>query len=251
MRVSSFLPLLPALAVAEQIPLGDQLKGWFDKAKSYIPNSAGSPIDAGAAKVAAHNVVYLNKDNWASELTPKPGALTTGPVEWMVLVSGGNKTCYGQCDRVEKAWNESAALLSADPSSPKLAYVNCDDQPILCSMWATGPAAVWRFEFPVPSADQSTPATTLHIVPLNTTTVAAKDITQIHTKKSYQDVQPYEGYFHPFDGILAKLGLITPIGYILYGFGIVPSWLLMVGISFLSRTFMSRRIFHAALSSIA
>jgi hypothetical protein len=105
MRFSSLLLLLPALAAADQIPLRDQLKGWFEKAKAYMPSSPSSPLDAGAAKVAAANVVSLTKENWSSELSRKPGASVTGPVEWMVLISGGNKTCWGNCAGVEKAWN--------------------------------------------------------------------------------------------------------------------------------------------------
>jgi hypothetical protein len=116
--------------------------------------------------------------------------------------------------------------------------VNCDDQSLLCSIWAAGPPGVWHFEFPVPSPEQPRPAAPLHIIPLNTTTVTAKDIVQIYTKKTYLDVEPYEGAWHPFDGLLAKTGLLIPLGYVIHLFSIVPSWLLMVSISFLSRTFL-------------
>jgi len=163
----------------------------------------------------------------------------------MVLVSGGNKSCFGQCGEVEKAWNETAALLSADPSAPHLGYINCDDQPILCSIWVAGPPAVWYFQLPISTVDQSKPATTLHIVTLNTTTITTQDIVQIHTKKTYENVAPYEGIFHPFDGWVAQLGLNIPIGYVLWVFGIVPSWAMMVGISFFSRSFLSRRVGNA------
>jgi hypothetical protein len=253
MRVASTLLLLPVLAAAQQVPIGDQLRGWFEKAKSFVPGAVTSPKDAGAAKVAAENVVTLNKDNWATELAhPKPGKLGDSSPQWMVLISGGNKTCYGACEPVEKAWNvgtlllfdvntltsppqEAVALMSADPFAPNFGYVNCDEQRILCSVWACGPPQVWYFEVGAEGNPQARP---LYITHLNQTIVTSKDIVEIQTKKTYKDVQPYEGYFHPFDGILAKTGALVPFGYVIYAFTIIPSWLLMVSISFISRTFM-------------
>lgn len=124
------------------------------------------------------------------------------------------------------------------PLAPKLGYVNCDHQPILCSIWASGVPTLWHFQVPVAQPDQSKPATTLHIVPLNTTTTTTQDIVKIHTEQTYKEIPPYEGLFHPIDGWLAKLGLLTPLGYGLWAFALVPSWAFMIGISFLSRSFM-------------
>lgn len=40
MRFTPFLAILPALAAAqEQVPLGDRVQGWFNKAKSYLPTA--------------------------------------------------------------------------------------------------------------------------------------------------------------------------------------------------------------------
>ena len=121
MRVSTLLIALPALALAQQKPLQEQvqeqLQGWFDKAKSFIPQSAPSfpsvpnPVDAGAAKVADQNVVTLTKDNWKSTLTPSPTDASEGPQDWMVFVSGDNKTCFGLCDGLEQKWRVSIYLL--------------------------------------------------------------------------------------------------------------------------------------------
>ena len=133
---------------------------------------------------------------------------------------------------------QSVSLLSVDPTSPNLGYLNCDKQPILCSIWSTGVPSVWHYQIPVPAADQSKPATTLHIIPLKTNDTSAQDIVKIHSEKAYEKVSPYEGVFHPIDGTLAQLGLLKPIGYVFYGFSAVPSWLFMIGISFLSRTIM-------------
>ena len=91
---------------------------------------------------------------------------------------------------------------------------------------------------PQPLPDQSVPATTLRSIGLNRTTVTAAEIAAIHTEEKYRQVAVYEGFWHPFDGPLAKAGLAIPLGYAIWGISKVPSWAVMVGISFLSRTVM-------------
>jgi hypothetical protein len=246
MRFSTTLLILPALVLAqEQKPLGDfgaqvsaQVNSWFEKAKAYIPPAIYSPTAAVAAKVASKNVVHLHKDNWQETLVPSTTAKSTGPDNWMVLISGGNKTCYGKCEDVERAWNESAALFAVDPTAPHLGYIDCEADGVLCAQWATGPAAIYYIEFQKPTADQSKPSTTVHIVKLNTTSVTAKEIVEIHTKKTYENEPAYEGYFHPFDGLVAQYGLTVPVGWLVYGYSLIPSWLFMISISFITRTFM-------------
>ena len=240
MRFSPALLLaLPATVVAQgQIPLGENLQAWFDQAKSYIPASVYSPVAAGAAKLAAENVTPLTKDNWLSVLSPSTEGSWKGPETWMVFFSGGNKTCFGRCDGVDKAWNESAALFAADPTAPHLASADCDDQAILCTTWAASAPSIWYIQLPIPQKDQSKPATTIHIVPLNVTTTTAQEIVQIHTAKSYKQGPVYEGAFHPFDGYLAQLGLNQALGYVLFAFTLVPSWAFMIIISMFSRSIM-------------
>lgn len=244
MRFTTTLLLFTGLALAqEQKPLNERLNAWFDKAKSYIPQAATEPVKTAASGTAAKNVVRLTKDNWASVLTPSPVATqASGPEPWMVLVSGGNKTCFGQCERTETAWNKSATVFAVTPRSPNLAYINCDEQPVLCHTWFAGPIAIWYIELPIPSPDQSKPATTIHVVPLNGTTVTAEEIVAIYKDKTFEQRPVLDSMFHPFDGQLTQLGLNVPAAYILWAFGIVPSWTIMLGMSFLTRTLMSRRI---------
>ncbi|KAL8833625.1 MAG: hypothetical protein Q9170_004173 [Blastenia crenularia] len=243
MRLTAVLPLLPlTIAAQQQKPLGENIQSWLDKAKSYIPNAASAPIASTAAKAASSNVVHLTNNNWKETLTPSTSDPFEGPESWMVFFSGGNKTCYGRCTGVEQAWNESVALLAVDPSAPKLAYVNCDKEPIFCATWAAGPPTIWHIELPVTQADQSTPATTIRIVGLNTTTATAADIVEIHTKKTYEQRPVYEGALHPFDGWVAQYGLLTPLGYTLYGFANIPSWAFMIVVSMGSRYIMNRRV---------
>jgi hypothetical protein len=96
------LALLPtALLADDQIPLIERVAGWFDKAKAYIPSAIPNPIDAGASAVAAKKVERINIRNYQRMLAAKP----EGEEEWMVYVTGGNKTCSGRCGRIDLLWN--------------------------------------------------------------------------------------------------------------------------------------------------
>ena len=246
MRVSPLILALPALAVADQIPLVDQVMGWFNKATSVassyasqVPNpSVPNPVRAGAAIVADGAVETLTLENWKEIL--KSGAATANPgiEEWMLYITGGNKTCFGLCEHADLEWNKSVALLSASRNAPHLARLDCETQPILCNSWALGAPTVVHILLPQPLPDQSLPATTVRSIDLNRTSVTAGEIAAIHTEEKYKDVAPYEGFWHPFDGPLAKAGLAIPLGYAIWGFSRIPSWAVMVAISFLSRTFM-------------
>ena len=235
--------LLPAVftLAQDQKPMGFfgmDFEPYFEKAKAYLPASL-SPISSAASTIAAKNVVPLTKENWQTVLTPSTSATpASGPENWMILISGGNKTCFGKCGDVERAWNESAAIFAADPTAPNLGYIDCESQAILCSTWLAGPAAIYYMLLPVPAADQSKPQTTIYTVTLNTTTVTAKEIVEIHTKKTYEKAPTYEGLFHPFDGRFAQFGVNVAVGYILWAFGLLPSWTFMILISFVSRSIM-------------
>ncbi|SMQ46373.1 unnamed protein product [Zymoseptoria tritici ST99CH_3D7] len=254
MRVSTFVLALPALAAAQQqIPLVDQVKGWFAKATeslNAVVSSASesvsvkvpNPVASGAAKVATLKVERIGLDNHNEVIKPDNPSSSTGIETWLVYVHGGNKTCFGMCGSAETAFNESVVLLAASPNPPKLARMDCETDPVLCNAWAISPPQIVHIQLPQPLADQSTPATTVRSIPLNRTTVAATQIAAIHLEDKYLETTPYEGLFHPFDGQLAKLGLNIPFGYLMWGFSLVPSWALMIGISFISRTFMGRKM---------
>ena len=170
----------------------------------------------------------------------QPGAATAHPgiEEWMIFVTGGNKTCYGLCRRAEIAWNESVALISASRSPPNLAMLNCETDGVLCNTWMVDRPALIHMLLPQPAADQSTPSTTVRYIHVNRTSVTAPDIAAVHLQEKYKETEPYDGVFHPFDGPLARFGLNVPVGYLVWGLAKIPSWAFMVGISFLSRTIM-------------
>lgn len=245
MRFSAITTLaLPLLAAAQENPL-DQIKAqaqhYFDLISSYIPNPNKAHTDvaahAAAAKAGGKALHIFTLDNWKETVLGSVKPASSNPSEWWVLVTGGNKTCFGHCDGVETAFNETAALFSANANAPHLAYLNCDNQPVLCNSWGAGPPSLWVMH----ASAQPSPVD-VRILPLNITTTNVKTLTEIHSTKSWKEKAPYEGYFHPFDGQLAQYNLAVPIGYFLWGFGVIPSWAFMIGVSFLSRSMMSRRL---------
>lgn len=228
------LPLLASAAEPAQHPrdqIVEQATYWFNKFASYIPSPSAvhDEGEAAAAKAGGKAVNVLTLSNWKSKLQTTPG-------EWWVLVTGGNKTCFGQCDQINAAFNESALSFATTPTAPHLAYLNCDQQPVLCNSWGVGPPVLWAFD--VKGKGEKT---AVHIQRLNTTTTTANSFHNLHRTKKYLEGPAYEGYFHPFDGPIAEFGLSTPLGYALWVFGLIPSWMFMIGVSFASRTFMGRR----------
>ncbi|KAF2470648.1 uncharacterized protein BDR25DRAFT_225292 [Lindgomyces ingoldianus] len=243
MRFSSALLLaLPALALAEdQVPILDKVKGYLNMAKDAISSAvpaAPSPLDAGVAKVASKVQHSLTTENWKQVLTVDPTASAPTTQDWMVFITGGNVTCYGFCGNASKAWNESVAALSATPKAPNFAVLDCESQPILCNSWYAGPPSIYYMQIPKPLADQSAPLPTVRFIPLNRTSVTGPQLTKLVTNKEYENTAPYEGPWHPFTGLLQQYNLAIPVGYVLWGFSKMPSWLPMILISFMSRSFM-------------
>lgn len=111
MKASILASLLFGVAIAAdaQVPLKDKAQGWFDKAKSYIPSvtpSVNNPVDTAAAAVAALKVQKVNIRNYQRILSPK----LEGEEEWIIYATGGNKSCFGRCNRANTAWNVSSTI---------------------------------------------------------------------------------------------------------------------------------------------
>lgn len=234
------LPILGAVAAEQDSPLEQakiQAQYWFDKISSYIPNpNKQHPVDAAAAAAGSKTIDTLSLNDWKATIRSSVKPTSTAPEEWWILFTGGNKTCYGLCGGIEKAFNESAFLFAADPTAPHMAEINCDNQPVLCNSWGGGPPSLWILQvLPEPAPVD---IRTFH---LNTTTTTVQTFKEYHATGSWKAKELYEGYFHPFDGPLAKLGLAVPIGYFFWIFAVIPSWLFMIGVSFLSRSIMGRR----------
>ncbi|KAI0161430.1 hypothetical protein GGR57DRAFT_357708 [Xylariaceae sp. FL1272] len=241
MRVSSLPVLLamPLLAVADtpQDYLA-QARVYFDKFASKIPSpSKFDPVAAAAAKVGASKMDILGLHNWKETLHGSVAPGSTKPEEWWVLITGGNKTCFGHCDRVEAAFNETAGKFALDPTAPHAALVNCDDQPVLCNSWSAPVGSLWIFEMlPEPAAID------VYSKRFNLTTVTSDDFTQLRGDGYKTEAKRHEGFFHPFNGPLAQNGLAVPAGYVLWAFSLLPSWAFMILISMFSRRMMSSRM---------
>ena len=303
------VPVLSTAELKAQKPLLENIQSWLSAAaQTYLPSAAHAylpsaaklssiltsnipttpiaspeavaaaatttPITADdAAAAAAANITPLTTDNWRTVLSPSPSRASpdlNGRETWMVLVSGGNKTCLGQCGHLEGEWNMTAALIAADPltakTAPRLGYISCDASPVLCALWSARPVTLWHIQFPAvhvanpeladsesgsdsdsatttsaTSTNNSPPPsleTTVRIIPLNMTNTTAEDLLQIHTRKNYDDTPVYDGIFHPFDGLLVKTGVALPVAYLLAGFTLIPTWAYMIVVSFGSRTIM-------------
>jgi hypothetical protein len=136
--------------------------------------------------------------------------------------------------KVESAFNETAAMFAVLPKTPHMAYLNCEDQPILCNSWGARTGSLWVFEMlPAPAPID------IYLKRLNLTTTTSQTLVDLHSADRNEAFKRLDGYFHPFDGPLAKYGLAVPVGYVFWVFSLVPSWMLMLAISFISRTFMS------------
>ncbi|KAL2132375.1 hypothetical protein VTI74DRAFT_3885 [Chaetomium olivicolor] len=266
MRFSTTAVLaLPLLASAAESPF-EQYKAKFqnflssfgsasvagtEKAADAAAAAAGAASSA-ASKAAAKAkkvvdplpIVTLTLDNWKDTLY---GPVKADTEEWLVLVSGRNKTCFGRCGQLEDAFTESALKLAALPqtSAPHLGYVNCDDQPVLCNSWSANAGGLWLFDVPPAPAPVD-----IHTKKLNLTTVTTQDVVDAYkavtaasnkTEAGWHRFNP-DGYFHPIEGKLAKWGLSVPLGYIFWALNAIPSWGMMLIVSFVSRTMMNRRM---------
>lgn len=229
---------LPLLALAEtQDPLQqykDTALHYFNKAYSFIPHTnTYSAAEAALAKEGGSNVDVLSINNWRSTLVNSVTPASKGPEEWWVLLTAGNKTCWGNCERLTRAFNETAQLFKADPTAPHMGLINCDHQPILCHSWASGAPLMYIFEVNAPPAKSP-----LYIQGFNSSTVTALDLVKLHETKTYKERPAYEGHFHPLDGTAQQYGLDLATGWIIWAFNILPNWAFMILISFISRTMM-------------
>lgn len=140
MRASPLVLALP-LAAAQQFPMLDsvidQAKGWFAKASGSVAAAVSSatesasipnPVASGAVKIAQLNVHRVDLNNFQELIKPGSPHATPGIETWEVFVTGGNKTCFGMCNRAETAFNESVALVAASPNPPNLGLLNCETE---------------------------------------------------------------------------------------------------------------------------
>ena len=132
----------------------------------------------------------------------------------------------------------SLPLLAAKPNAPKFAYLDCETETILCNAWSVGAPALYYFQIPKPLADQSAPTPTARYQPLNRSSTTIETFKMLVLDNEIEKVEPYEGAFHPFNGFIELYQLAAPYGYFTWAFSKVPSWMPMILVSFLTRSFM-------------
>ncbi|PNS16838.1 Nuclear migration protein NUM1 [Sphaceloma murrayae] len=251
MRATSTLLALCSVAAAQQqIPILDQAKAWFSKATAAASSAVASasapsvpnPVSVGASAIASSQVEPLTVNNYKTLLTHRAATATPGIEEWLVYVTGGNKTCFGRCGPAEEQWNRSVPILATSKNAPQLALLDCERDAVLCHAWSIGPPSLIHITLPAPAADQSQAPITTRFINLNRTTVTSDEIASIHTQQKYKETEPYEGFWHPFDSPFAKSGANIYLGYFVVYFSMIPNWAFMIGVSMLSRTIMSRRM---------
>lgn len=104
-----------------------------------------------------------------------------------------------------------------------------------------------HFNFPIlpyPNASPQ-PASEYRYADLNRTTVTPQDIFKLVSgapDSKIFEYPVYEGFLHPVDGWMVRYGLLEYFGYLIWGMGTTPSWIVMIIISFVSRQIMSRRM---------
>ncbi|KAL7911138.1 hypothetical protein GGI35DRAFT_478511 [Trichoderma velutinum] len=237
---AALVAALPALSAAQENPL-DQYVAQFQQilgqASSYIPTP--NKYDAAAAeasKAGPMKLSVLAQHNWEDTLYAPvaPGAKT--PEEWWILITGGNKTCFGRCDQLETAFQGAAAKFAELPTTPHMGILNCDDQPILCNAWSANVGNIWAFEMlPKPAPID------VYKTRLNLTTVTTDEIVKLQEAGTKKEFTLLESFWHPFNGKAAELGLSIPLGYLLWIFNLVPQWAFMLIVSFASRSMMGNR----------
>ncbi|KAI1843083.1 hypothetical protein JX265_005136 [Neoarthrinium moseri] len=241
MRFSAASALLglPLLASAQDVPeYQAQFQNYLDKFMSYVPNpSKSDPIGAAQAKAGSLKMDILTLNNWRDVLYSHVTPQTETPEETWVLITGGNKTCFGHCEKVETAFNQTAAKFALTPGAPHTALLNCENEPVLCNSWSAPTGALWIFEMLPPPAEIN-----LYAKRFNLTTVTSDDFAQLQKEGHKTNAKLHDGIFHPINGWFAQNGVQTPVGYVLWFFNLVPSWLFMVVVSMVSRTMMGNRM---------
>lgn len=75
-----------------------QFQNFIGKFGSMVEeNVPKDPVASVAAKIGSVKVTSLTLDTWKDTLYEPVKAAATSPEEWYVMITGGNKTCYGMC----------------------------------------------------------------------------------------------------------------------------------------------------------
>ncbi|KAK8094050.1 hypothetical protein PG997_000735 [Apiospora hydei] len=235
---SAALLALPALASAEVPEYQAQFQHYLGKMQSYIPShSKTDPVHAAEAKLGSMKMDVLTLNNWRETLYAdvKPGSTTPRSTGFSSRVE--TRLASAIARRSSKPSTKRLAPSLSLPNPPHTGYLNCEQEPVLCNTWSVPTGTVWVFEMlPEPAPID------IWVKRFNLTTTTSEDIIARHAEGYKKTFQLHEGTFHPFNGWWAQNHLSLPVGYVLWFFNVVPSWLLMLTLSFVSRSMMSNRM---------
>lgn len=142
---------------------------------------------------------------------------------------------------------QSVPLLMALPKVPnsqlRLGQINCEVEQVLCTAMAATVPAIHHFIFPQIQPGAPQPLSPMRELKINITDIQTSQFTSIPRggESRYLEYPEYTGVLHYIDGAAVKYQLLMPIGWVIWGFGAMPSWALMIGISFFSRQYMANR----------
>lgn len=95
---------LPLLAAADVPEYQAQFENYLGQAQTYLGKFASKiphpnrhdPVAAAEAKAGALNMDVLSLSGWKDTLYGPVKPESTTPEEWWVLITGGNRTCFGK-----------------------------------------------------------------------------------------------------------------------------------------------------------
>ncbi|KAK5631320.1 hypothetical protein RRF57_007034 [Xylaria bambusicola] len=109
---ASALLALPVLAAADSPDYRAQFQeylgkaqGYFEKLTSSLPHPNKYDVaGAVAAKSGPNKLSVIGLDNWKETLYEPVTPGSTTPEEWWLLITGGNKTCFGKNPQSAHGW---------------------------------------------------------------------------------------------------------------------------------------------------
>lgn len=100
LALSAIAAALPLLASAEENPFAQyqaHIQNFMGRVSSSIPNPGRyDPVAALEAKMGSMRLSTLTLENWKQTLYEPVAPAATVPEEWWVLITGRNKTCFGE-----------------------------------------------------------------------------------------------------------------------------------------------------------
>lgn len=134
----------------------------------------------------------------------------------------------------------------AGSPSLHLGMIDCEKEQVLCSSLSVGAPSIMHFLFPILPYENASPqpASEYRYMDFNRSTVTSSNLVAMAINAPNSEIYQipvYEGSLHPVDGWMARFGVQQYFGYLIWGMGTTPSWLIMIVLSFVSRQMMTKK----------